>query len=72
MNYVINGIDKAISYGDEEDLTKGTCKYCPKSSSRSIINIGTNEWYYSMLYQSNDWNVLLIKGNKRKMTMSKY
>lgn len=43
MNYVISGRGKAVCDGVEEELTVGSCQYCPKGSTHSIINIGIEE-----------------------------
>lgn len=43
INYVLSGKGKAICDGQDEMLTVGTCQYCPKGSTHSIINTGTEE-----------------------------
>lgn len=43
MNYVISGEGKAICDDTEEILNIGVCQYCPKGSSHSIINTGTED-----------------------------
>lgn len=43
LDYVLSGTGKAICDGKEENLTSGICHYCPKGSSHSILNTGTEE-----------------------------
>ncbi|WP_195964474.1 cupin domain-containing protein [Clostridium cuniculi] len=43
INYVISGIGKAVCDDKEEILEVGVCHYCPKGSSHSIINTGTED-----------------------------
>lgn len=43
MNYVISGTGKAVCDGEEEELKCGVCQFCPKGSSHSIVNTGTED-----------------------------
>lgn len=43
VNYVLSGEGRAICENEEEILTCGTCQYCPKGSSHSIINSGDED-----------------------------
>lgn len=43
INYVLSGTGKAVCDGAEEILTAGSCQYCPKGSSHSIMNTGTED-----------------------------
>ena len=43
INYVLSGVGKAVCDEIEEELLAGNCQYCPKGSSHSIINTGTEE-----------------------------
>lgn len=43
INYVISGNGKAICDDTEEILNVGVCHYCPKGSSHSIVNTGTED-----------------------------
>ena len=43
INYVLHGVGMAVCNVEEELLTVGTCQYCPKGSSHSIINTGSDE-----------------------------
>lgn len=41
--YILKGEGKAIYNSEEEKLKAGVCHYCPKGSSHSIINNGSEE-----------------------------
>ena len=43
INYVVSGTGKAICDGKVEVLAAGVCHYCPKGSSHSIVNTGTED-----------------------------
>lgn len=43
LNYVLSGAGRAVCDGQEEVLTVGSCQYCPKGSSHSIINTGEGD-----------------------------
>ncbi len=43
INFIVSGNGKAVCDGIEEILTAGNCHYCPKGSSHSIINAGTED-----------------------------
>ncbi len=43
LNYVISGKGTAIWNGSEEELTEGICHYCPKKTSHSIVNTGSDD-----------------------------
>lgn len=43
INFVLSGIGKSICDGLEENLSYGTCQYCPKGSSHKIINTGQED-----------------------------
>ncbi|MDE6149711.1 MAG: cupin domain-containing protein [Ruminococcus sp.] len=45
INYVLSGNGKSICDGQEEKLTAGSCEYCPKGSSHSIINDGNEDLF---------------------------
>lgn len=41
INYVLQGTGLAVCDGQEEPLGPGSCQYCPKGSSHSIANTGS-------------------------------
>lgn len=41
--YILSGIGKAVYDEGEEYLEQGTCHYCPKGHSHSIINDGSED-----------------------------
>lgn len=43
VNYVLAGSGIAVCGGAEEPLSPGVCHYCPKGSTHSIINTGTDD-----------------------------
>ena len=43
INFIVSGNGKVVCDGIEEILTAGNCHYCPKGSSHSIINAGTED-----------------------------
>lgn len=43
MIYVLSGLGKAICENIEEELVTGVCQYCPKGSSHSVKNTGTED-----------------------------
>lgn len=43
INYVLSGNGEAVSGTETEALSSGVCHYCPKGSSHSIRNTGTEE-----------------------------
>ena len=43
ISYVLSGTGKAIWQGKEETLAPGICHYCPKGTSHSILNTGTED-----------------------------
>ena len=41
--YVIRGAGKAVEESGERPLKAGMCHYCPKGSSHSVVNDGTED-----------------------------
>ena len=41
--YILSGLGKALFEGEYEPLTTGSCHYCPKGKSHSLINDGTED-----------------------------
>lgn len=43
LNYILSGTGKAICDGVEEELYAGVLHLCPKGSSHTIINTGSDD-----------------------------
>ena len=41
--YVLRGTGKAVEENSESPLKAGMCHYCPKGSSHSVVNDGTED-----------------------------
>ena len=43
MIFILSGCGTAITDGVREECTAGTCHYCPKGSTHTLINDGTED-----------------------------
>lgn len=50
--FILSGTGKAILNGEEEILTAGTCHYCKKGQSHTLINVGDDDLvFYAVVPQ---------------------
>lgn len=50
--FILSGKGKAILNGEEEQLSEGSCHYCPKGQSHSLINCGSEDLiFYAVVPQ---------------------
>lgn len=50
--FIISGKGKAVLNGEEEFLTEGSCHYCTKGQTHTLINIGDNDLvFYAVIPQ---------------------
>lgn len=43
FNFILSGTEIAVCDGLEEELSPGTCHFCPQGSKHSIINTGVTD-----------------------------
>lgn len=41
--FIVSGIGKAVWNGEEQILKAGSCHYCPKGTSHTLINTGDDD-----------------------------
>lgn len=50
--FILSGVGKAILEGNEEILTEGSCHYCKKGQTHTLINIGDEDLvFYAVVPQ---------------------
>lgn len=50
--FILSGVGTAILDGEQETLTAGTCHYCQKGQSHTLINNGTEDLvFYAVVPQ---------------------